>query len=150
MKVTFKSTDETDIDALVQFVREFHEFDHLPFDESVTRDALQTLLSNDSYGRVWLIQYAEQAIGYVVLTFGFSLEARGRDALVDELYVRENYRGQGVGKTTLNFLENFCRSQEIYRFYLEVERANTAAQGFYHKHGFTDNDRYLLSKLLDA
>ena len=122
----------------------------MPFDEATTRAALQTLLNNDSYGRAWLIQNAEQAIGYVVLTFGFSLESQGRDALVDELYVRESYRGQGVGKATLKFLEDFCCSLRICRFYLEVERANTAAQGFYHKLGFKDNDRYLMNKQLEV
>lgn len=148
MEITFKSVDVTDIDALVQFMREYYEFDHLLFDETSARSALKTLLNNESYGQVWLIQDKAFPVGYVVLTYGFSLEAQGRDALVDELYVRENYRGQGVGKATLDFLENVCRSLGIRAFHLEVERKNTAAHDFYRKQGFTDSDRYLLTKWL--
>jgi ribosomal protein S18 acetylase RimI-like enzyme len=33
--------------------------------------------------------------------------------------------------------------------HLEVERANTAAQGVYRRAGFKDHDRYLLTKWLD-
>lgn len=95
-----------------------------------------------------MIEDAEQAVGYVVLTFGFSLETRGPNAFVDELYLNEDHRGQGIGKATLEFLESFCRSVGLRALYLEVERANTAAQRFYHNCGFTDNDRYLLIKLV--
>jgi diamine N-acetyltransferase len=148
MNLIFKVADLTHVETLVQFMREYYEYDGLDFDADNSRAALEMLLSNKLYGQIWLLQDGETPIGYVVLTFGFSLEAQGRDALVDELYVREDYRGQGVGARTLEFLEDFCRSMEIYAFYLEVERHNTKAQNFYHKHGFVDGDRCLLSKWL--
>jgi ribosomal protein S18 acetylase RimI-like enzyme len=34
----------------------------------------------------------------------------------------------------------------VRALHLEVERANTEAQAFYHKAGFADHDRYLLTK----
>lgn len=48
-------------------------------------------------GRVWLIQHQSLAIGYVILTLGFSLEYGGRDAFIDEFYIQANYQGQGIG-----------------------------------------------------
>jgi ribosomal protein S18 acetylase RimI-like enzyme len=43
-------------------------------------------------------------------------------------------------------LEEACRSLEVQALHLEVERANTKAQAFYHKVGFEDHDRYMLTK----
>jgi hypothetical protein len=38
----------------------------------------------------------DELAGYVILTLGFSVEYRGREAFVDELYVEEKFRRQGL------------------------------------------------------
>ncbi len=145
-EANFKIAEKSDTETLVEFIREFYEFEHLKFDESIVRTALAKILDDDSLGRVWLIQHGDEAIGYVVLTFGYSLEFRGRDAFIDELYIRESYRGQGVGMSVIQFIESVCPSLGIQALHLEVERKNTAAQNLYRKVGFKDHDRYLMTK----
>ena len=135
-----------DIDRLLTLMPEYYAFDHLPFDAAVARAALQQLLGDASRGRVWLIQLDEEAIGYLVLTFGFSLEFHGRDAFVDELYIRANYRGRGIGQAMLCGVEALCPELGVHALHLEVERANTNAQALYRKLGFIDHDRYLMTR----
>lgn len=142
----FKLADTSDIDPLVEMTRELYAFDHIAFDEHIARNALRLILNDHSLGRVWLIQHAGETIGYVVLTLGFSLEYRGRDAFVDELYIREGHRGHGVGKKVLKYVEGACRSLGVQALHLEVERANTNARAFYHKAGFMDHERFLMTK----
>jgi ribosomal protein S18 acetylase RimI-like enzyme len=146
MNTTFRTAARADLALLIRFMREFYEHDHLPFDEAAARQALEKILHDHSLGRVWLIYDGEQAIGYVVLTLGYSLEYHGRDAFVDELYIRESHRGKGVGAQAIQFVEESCRALEVKALHLEVERANTKAQAFYHKAGFQDHERYLLTK----
>lgn len=86
--------------------------------------------------------------GYIVLTFGFSLEFHGRDAFVDELYVRNGYRGHGIGKASLRLVEEVCQKEGIKALHLEVDRQNLHAQNLYRKAGYKDHDRYLLTKWL--
>ncbi len=146
METTFRIAEIADTEILVEFIREYYEFDGHPFDESSLRIALAKILNNDSLGRVWLIQHESEAIGYIVLTFGYSLEYQGRDAFIDEFYIRESYRGQGIGMKTMQFLESVCPALEIQALHLEVERKNTAAQNFYRKMGFKAQERYLMTK----
>lgn len=146
MEITFKIVDHLDTEILVQLIREFHEFEHLPFDEGTIRFVLAKLLKKDYLGRVWLIQQGRDALGYIVLTFGYSLEFLGRDAFIDELYIRESHRGQGIGTRALQFVEKMCPSLGIQALHLEADRKNTTAQGFYRKVGFEDHDRYLMTK----
>ena len=82
----------------------------------------------------------------MILTIGYSIEYRGHDAFVDELYLRESYRGRGWGRAALAFVEQACRELEVRALHLEVERKNTAAQALYRKFGFENQDRYLLNK----
>ncbi|MGH7596898.1 MAG: GNAT family N-acetyltransferase [bacterium] len=147
MNTTFKPAARADVDLLVRFMCELYEHDHLPFDEAAARQAMEKILQDHSLGRVWLIQDGEQAIGYVVLTLGYSLEYHGRDAFIDEIYIRESHRGKGIGIQIIQFVEEVCRELSVRALHLEVERANIKAQAFYHKAGFEDHDRYLLTKL---
>lgn len=145
MGTTFKIAEISD-SVLVELIQEYYEFDSHPFDESTVRNALAKILLDDSLGRVWLIQDDGEAIGYIVLTFGYSLEYRGRDAFIDEFYIRESHRGQGIGTKTIEFIESVCPSLEIQAVHLEVERKNLVAQSFYRQVGFKDQERYLMTK----
>jgi ribosomal protein S18 acetylase RimI-like enzyme len=146
MDATFRIAARADIDLLVRFMRELYEHDRLPFDEPAARQALERILQDHALGRVWLINDGDLAIGYVVLTLGYSLEYHGRDAFVDEIYISVSHRSKGIGTKIIKFVEEVCRDLEVRALHLEVERANTKAQAFYHKVGFEDHDRYLLTK----
>ncbi|NHC35632.1 GNAT family N-acetyltransferase [Scytonema millei] len=147
MEINFKVAETSDIETLVNFIRGFYEFDGHIFDENSIRTTLLKLLLDANLGRVWLIRKGEEAIGYIVITFGYSLEYRGRDAFIDEFYIRASDRGQGIGKQTIQFLEKICSELEINALHLEVERHNTKAQNFYRQVGFVDQNRYLMTKL---
>jgi GNAT superfamily N-acetyltransferase len=137
-------------DLLVELMREFYVIEHLPFDERVVRTGLREILGNSVYGLIHLIRVDGQPAGYMVLTFGFSLEFHGRDALIDELYVREEHRGKGLGRAALELAEEACRREGIHALHLEVDRVNLRAQEVYRKAGYRDHDRYLLTKWLDS
>lgn len=149
MEPSFKIAGISDTEILVELIQEFCEFDAHPFDECAIRKALVKILSDESLGRVWLIQSEGEAIGYIVLTFGYSLEYLGRDAFIDEIYIRENYRRQGIGKKTIQFIERVCPTLGIKAVHLEVERKNIAAQSFYRQMGFKDQERYLMTKWME-
>lgn len=150
METTFRIATVADLDSLLEFMREFYEFEHLTFDDCTTPAALEQILKNDSLGNVWLIYWGDEAIGYVVLTLGYSLEFCGRDAFVDELYIRVNYRGRGVGTRTLQFIEETCCSLGVKALLLEVDRNNTNALSLYRKVGFKERDRYLMTKPINT
>ncbi len=146
MKLNYLPAETTDIEMLVVFLRDFYEHEALRFDETAARRALQQVIANPFFGRVFLLEFDGEKVGYTVLTFGFSLEFHGRDAFVDELYIVASRRGRGIGKQALEFLAQVCRDEGIAALHLEVERANTIAQELYRRQGFQDHDRYLLTR----
>lgn len=147
-EIHFETAAARDVDLLVRMMRDFYESEHIEFEERAARAALGELLADERLGRVHLIRSGAEVIGYLVLTFGFSLEFGGRDAFVDELFVREGWRGRGAGRRALEFAEGVCRAGGVRALHLEVERANTGAQALYRRAGFRDHDRYLLTRRL--
>jgi GNAT superfamily N-acetyltransferase len=148
VKPVFTVADASDVELLIELMREFYACEHLEFDERAARTTLEQILRERRFGVIHLIRVDGAAAGYLVLTFGFSLEFGGRDALIDELYLRENFRGHGLGKASLELAVEVCRAEGIRALHLEVDRVNTRAQAVYRQAGFRDHDRHLLTKRL--
>ena len=133
-----------DLDLLVGLSSEFNEIDGHIHNESRVRVALSPLLVNDALGVVYLL--GEPPDGYAVITWGYSIESGGRDALVDEIYVRP--RGEGVGGAALEEILNDLRRRGLGRLFLETERQNDRVRAFYRRHGFTEDDSIWMSREL--
>ena len=146
MEVTFTRATAPDVELLTALMRELYAHDRTAFDEREARRALELIIGDHTLGGVWLIACGGETVGYLVLTLGFSLEFHGRDAFIDELFVREEHRGRGVGRRALAFAEETCRGLGVRALHLEVERANTPARGLYKSSGFVDHDRHLMTK----
>jgi diamine N-acetyltransferase len=145
----FRPATSDDIETLIVMNRDLYAHDGLAtLDEASARRALLGVIGDDTFGRVFMILLENEVAGYAVLTFGYSLEFHGRDAFVDELYLRAEYRGLGIGKRALEFLTEVCAAEGVNALHLEVERANTSAQAVYRKFGFEDHDRYLMTRWL--
>lgn len=146
----FQLATSADVETLLAMIQEFYVHEELAFDDTKARPALDEILNNAAFGRVFLLRVGDAVAGYTVLTFGYSLEFHGRDAFVDELFLHENFRGQGIGGQALEFLATVCVENGISALHLEVERKNIIAQQTYRKFGFADHDRYLMTKWLDT
>lgn len=142
----FVQASGSDIGSLIALMREFYAIEHLRFDETVATEGLGQLFDGAAPGVVYLIAVDGVAIGYFVLAFSFSLEFHGRYAWLDELYLREPWRGHGIGAAALGFIEQLCRDRGFAALRLEVARENAGAERLYRRSGYEDYSRDLLTK----
>jgi ribosomal protein S18 acetylase RimI-like enzyme len=136
------------VDLLEVFVEEFYREERIPFEARTTREALATLIGKPELGSVWLIEIGPAPAGYFVLTLGFILEFGGAHAVLDELYLRPAFRGQGHGRAALKKVEEICRALPVVALRLEVEHANQRAEALYRAMGFTAHERRTMTKRL--
>ncbi|HEY9420104.1 MAG TPA: GNAT family N-acetyltransferase [Thermoanaerobaculia bacterium] len=146
---TFRPALPSDVNVLAALVQAFHAEDGYPFDEAEVRVNLARLLGDPLLGRAWIAEEDGKAVAYLILGLGFSLEFRGRDAFVDEIYVSPSHRGRGFGTRALALAEEACREMGVRALHLEVERENVEAQALYRRIGYKDHDRYLLTKWIE-
>jgi diamine N-acetyltransferase len=142
----FRVAEVSDAELLLDFMQAYYAFDGHGYDRAKARVALIALLQNPSFGRAWLILDGESPVGYAVLCFGYSLEWLGRDAFVDEFYLREENRGRGWGKKSMTFLEDAARELGVRTLHLEVMEGNIAALHLYEAIGFHRHQSAFLSK----
>jgi GNAT superfamily N-acetyltransferase len=146
--INYRVAAIADLTILLELVRKFHETEQLPFDETVDREVLANFLADTSLGQLWLIQLGNEVIGYIMVTFGYSLEYRGRDAFIDEFYLYPQYRRRGIGTKTLAFAEDACRVSGVQALHLEADFKNPDAQRLYHRNGYQSHERILMTKQL--
>jgi GNAT superfamily N-acetyltransferase len=142
--MTVRRATPDDIDALIGLVERFYSLDGHKFDAATVRRALAPLLPDDSLGQVWLLEDdARVPSGYTVITWGYSLESGGKDCCVDEIYVGDS--GIGHGTTLLTRALAAAAGAGARRVYLETERPNHAARGFYSRLGLVEDDSIWMS-----
>jgi len=146
---SFRLAGENDTGVLLGMMREYYAYDGHAFDPERAHVALLAFLREPIFGGAWLICDDSTPVGYIVLTLGYSLEYLGRDAFIDEFYLRESYRGKGGGKRALAYVEDQARALEVRSIHLEVVRPNAGAKKVYRKGGYVDHHHYLMSKWIE-
>lgn len=129
---------------LLPLVEAYHRFEDIDMTNRARQQAIEHLLSDSSLGSIWLILSDTEIAGYIALTFGYSIEFGGQDAFIDELYIRPEFRSQGLGEKTLDQIQQTAKDFNIKALHLEVARQNTAAQKLYTQANFQPRDKYML------
>ena len=125
-----------DLDGLVE-VMEFHYRDEgEPLGEGHARRAVAGLLSDERSGRIWVLADGARVVGYLALTFGYSLELGGRDAFIDELYLLADWRGRGYGTRMIEMALAAAEEAGVVAVHLEVAPENEGAESLYARLGF--------------
>lgn len=135
--------------ALVKMMEEFYAEVGTAFDARRTAAVFDEILCDDTIGRVWILERDGTAAGYAVLTVGFSLEYGGRDAFVDDLFVRAGHRGRGLGRAAIEAVFEDCRRRRVRALHLEVARDNVAAKALYGRFGFVDRAHHLMTAVVN-
>ena len=129
-------------------VAAFHQHEGVNVAARARRTSIDSLLAMPAQGRILLVQDRDnEIVGYAVMAFGFSLEFGGRDAFLDEVFVRKEFRGQGIGSAALTAVCAWARREGLCALHLEVERDNKAAKALYSRAGFEDRSHYNLMSL---
>lgn len=146
MTVQIRRARPDDLRAVLALVAEYCEADDHEYDEERSLAALTPLLDGDRHGTVWVAEADGDIDGYGALTWGWSIEAGGPEAVLDEIYVRG--RGAGVGSSLIRALEAEGREHGMRRIFLETEQPNAAARRLYTRHGYRADDSIWMSKWL--
>lgn len=136
-----------DLAALLPLVRAYHAFEGIELEEETRRRAVEGLLADRQLGGVWLTEDGSGAFGYIAICYGYSIELGGRDAFVDELFLRPSHRGRGIGRAVIGRVAAEAAAAGVLALHLEVSRDNERAKRLYGAAGFTSRERFHLMSL---
>lgn len=131
-----------DAARILPLMAQFHAQLGLDLSDAHRASAVEPLLHGSPHGVVYLIGPQKAPIGYVILSFGWSIAMGGMDAFIDEIYIRENVRGRGIGSEVLLELPKALAGVGLKALHLEVHKTNPRANALYRRLGFEMRDGY--------
>ncbi|MGR3616523.1 MAG: GNAT family N-acetyltransferase [Paracoccaceae bacterium] len=133
-----------DFEKVLVLVTTFHGEVGIESTEDIRRAGIEPLLNGSPYGVIYLIGPTRAPVGYIAITFGWSLEFGGMDGFVDELFIRPAVRGRGVASEVLTELPKALAQAGLKALHLEVDREDEAAQRLYLRSRFKPRDHNIL------
>lgn len=133
-----------DMPKLLPLVAAFHADHKILRTDDERANSLTPLLEGSPHGAVYVIGPRKSPVGYLVISFGYSLEMAGIDGFLDEFYIRPAVRGRGMGSEALVTLLNGLSQTSVKAIHLEVLRSENSAKGLYRRLGFEMRDDYCL------
>jgi GNAT superfamily N-acetyltransferase len=138
-----------DLDRVVPLVAAFHAEMGYDTDAAHHEAAVLPLLEGSPHGAIWLVGPRRAPVGYVVISFGWSVAYGGLHGVVDEIFVRPPVRGRGMGFEALNGIAKALGASGVRALHLDVARDDARTQRFYARARFQPRDQTMsMSRLL--
>jgi ribosomal protein S18 acetylase RimI-like enzyme len=143
MKIVFERANDADVHTLLGMARAFHLEDGHPLN-AAGEAAIVRVAAGEPLAPTWIARNGQRAVGYVIITLGYSIEYGGRDGFIDDLYLIPEVRGKGLGRKLLYFALSQAAQLGIGTLHLEVENSNGKATCLYRSVGFEATGRSLM------
>jgi ribosomal protein S18 acetylase RimI-like enzyme len=134
MTFSIRPIHENDFPTLVALFQEFAVFEKLP--DKMTNSVEQTKAEKDHINGFVALSASHEIVGYVTFFFAYYTWS-GKSLYMDDLYVKPNYRHQGVGKKLINQVINLAKTENCKKLRWQVSAWNQPAIDFYKSLGAT-------------
>jgi GNAT superfamily N-acetyltransferase len=134
MKITIRSSVESDFPQIVELFKEFATFENLP--EKMV-NSIDRMIREKDFFNCFVAETSDQEIvGYVTWFFCYYTWI-GKSLYMDDLYVKPEYRATGIGTRLIKKVIGFAKSSQCHKLRWQVSGWNTPAIDFYKKLGAT-------------
>jgi ribosomal protein S18 acetylase RimI-like enzyme len=146
MSINIRCAELKDIDTLTQLHVKLLDFEGIKEkDEKKIKWAFQKII-NSKDACIILIEYFGNITGMCSLHTLISSVEGGLVALIEDVYIDEQYRKIGLGMKLMKEVVEFCKKENYKRIQLLCRTDNKNAIRFYEKLGFTGIDRIFFYK----
>lgn len=135
MDYVTRKMEEDDRDVVLEMMRGFYASPAVlsnGSEEIFTAD-IDNCVNDSPYLEGYVFEMNNKIIGYSMLAKSFSTEFGKPCIWIEDLFVKEKYRGLGIGSAFFKMIEE---KYPGYVFRLEVEEENLRAVAVYKKNGF--------------
>ena len=137
-----------DVPVILAFIRDLAEYERLPHEVVATEAALdETLFGDRPAAEVRIATLGGEAVGFALFFHTYSTFLARRGLYLEDLFVRPDARGHGVGRALLAALARLAVERGCGRLEWSVLDWNASAIGFYRALGAAPMDDWTVFRL---
>jgi GNAT superfamily N-acetyltransferase len=148
MSVTIRPAQPGDAALILRFVRELAEYEREPDAVEATEPMLEdALFGAQPAAEAVIAELDGVPVGFALFFHNFSTWTGRRSLYLEDLYVRAEARGHGVGTALLRHLAGLALDRGCARFEWSVLDWNEAAIAFYRAMGAVGMDEWRVQRV---
>lgn len=130
LKIRFAKKEDSLL--ILNFIKELAVYEKLSDEVTANEEMIRTaLFSENKYAECLIADYNDLPVGFALFFHNFST-FKGKPGLyLEDLFVKPEYRGKGIGKQLLIELAKIAKGRNCARFEWSVLDWNTRAIEFY-------------------
>jgi len=146
-KVEIRQADVGDVPLLLRMIGELAEFERIPHEVAATEEIVrESLFGGDPAAEALLAECGGKPAGFVIHFRNYSTFVGRAGLYIEDLYVRPEFRGLGVGKALFLRCARIARERNLGRVEWAVLEWNPARE-FYEHFGARAMDDWILYRL---
>ncbi|WP_321436842.1 GNAT family N-acetyltransferase [uncultured Bacteroides sp.] len=128
MDIVIRQAKEQDFPPIFSMIQDFAAFENCS--EKLT-SSLEQMINEKEYINCFIAETdSKEIVGYVVYFFAYYTWA-GKSLYMDDLYVKEGFRGKGIGSRLIGEVVDFAKKGNCHKLRWQVSNWNKSAIDFY-------------------
>ena len=103
-------------------------------------NSLKKIISNKNIGKIYTAKIDKEIAGMVSLVYTESTALGGRVALLEDMIIKKEFRGAGIGSKLIDYAINEAKKTNCMRITLLTDKENLIARKFYESKGFKQSE----------
>jgi GNAT superfamily N-acetyltransferase len=149
MNISLRKAKESDLSVVLDLIQELATFERAPREVTVTLEDLK----NDGFGEnpifeIILAENKSEILGMAFYFYAYSTW-KGKCIYLEDIIVREAYRGKKIGKLLFEAVIMKCKEVKAKRMMWQVLDWNTPALDFYKKYNASLDQSWVNGRLTE-
>ncbi len=149
--LVFRFAEENDVPLILSLIKELAVYEKMLDQVTATEESLKKHLFGDKrHAEVIIPEYKNTPSGYAIFFHNFSTFEGKPGLYLEDIYVKPEQRGKGIGKTMLSYLAKLALERDCARFEWVVLDWNEPSIQFYKSLGAKPQDEWIIYRMEDG
>ena len=136
-----------DTELVLDFIKELADYEELLDEVVADKETLENSLFDREMAEVIIAEYKDKAVGFALFFHNFSTFLGKPGIYLEDLYVKEEFRGRGFGKALLSHLAKIAVDRNCGRMEWAVLDWNEPSIKFYESLGARLMNEWIINRL---
>ena len=138
-----------DSKLIVDLIMEMAEYEKLVHEVIATEESIKESIFIKERAKALIIEFEGKAIGYIIYFFNYSTFTGAAGLYIEDIYIKEEYRGRGTGKDAFKLLAKIALEEGCKRMEWTCLNWNEPSRAFYKKLGAELMDEWTVHRLTE-
>lgn len=144
-----RETEEEDCKLILSLIHEIAKYEKMENEVIATEESLMESIFKNNRAEAVILELDEEPVGYAIYFYNFSTFIGRSGLYLEDIFIKKEYRGRGIGKEVFKFLGKKAREEGCKRMEWSCLNWNEPSIKFYKSLGAVPMDEWTVYRLTE-